>query len=370
LGPNDAAIIADPNGTILFSRNPEKALIPASTLKLVTALTAFHYLGNDYRFSTEFYLDAASNLKIKGYGDPLLISEVIDKISDLLAKQLKSRSNGMQNIIIDHSFFSHPITIPGVTDSNEPYDAPNGALCVNFNTINFKRTGGNFVSAEPQTPLLAMVQNRIQSSGLTRGRIRLSLNNQEIFYYAGYLFKYFLQENGIKLNGQIKMGRVRLTDKLILSYPSPFTLEQVVEKMMTYSNNFIANQILLHTGAHIFGMPGTLQKAVDAARTFARTELNEPQLQIAEGSGISRNNRISANSMLGVLNKFKPYHHLLTKEEHDIYKTGTLQNISTRVGYIQTKEDSLYPYVILLNSPSKSAQRMGKELQRILSIMK
>ena len=115
------------------------------------------------------------------------------------------------------------------------------------------------------------------------------------------------------------MGHVNQTDKLILSYNSPFTLEQVIEKMMTYSNNFIANQILLHTGAHIFNTPATLQKAVDAALAFARKELSEPHIRITEGSGISRKNSISADSMLGILKKFKPYHHLLTKEGHDIF---------------------------------------------------
>ena len=70
--------------------------------------------------------------------------------------------------------------------------------------------------------------------------------------------------------------------------------------------------------------------------------------------------------MLSILNKFKPYRHLLTKEGQDIFKTGSLKNISTRVGYIQTDMDSLYPYVILLNSPNKSAQRMAEALQRIL----
>ena len=366
LGRNDAAIVADSSGNILFSHNPDKELIPASTLKLLTALTTFHYLGSDYRFCTKFYLDDTSNLKIKGYGDPLLISEVIDEISGLLAKQLKDHPKTIQNIIIDHSFFKHPIIIPGVTDSNEPYDAPNGALCVNFNTVNFKRIGESFVSAEPQTPLLPMVLNRIQSSGLTRGRIRLSLNNQETFYYAGYLFKFFLQKNGISVKGQIKMGRVNKADQLILSYASPFTLEHVIEKMMTYSNNFIANQILLHTGVHLFDTPGTLKKAVAAAQSYAQEELSEPHIRITEGSGISRKNRISADSMLDILNKFKPYYHLLTKEKHDIYKTGTLKDISTRVGYIQTDRASLYPYVILTNSPQKSAQRAVEELQRIL----
>jgi D-alanyl-D-alanine carboxypeptidase/D-alanyl-D-alanine-endopeptidase (penicillin-binding protein 4) len=366
LGPHDAVIVADPLGIILFSHNPDKALMPASTLKLLTALTAFHYLGSDYRFCTEFYLDPASNLKIKGYGDPLLISEVLDDISDMLAKHLRDHPKSIQNIIIDHAFFNHPIIIPGVTDSSQPYDAPNGALCVNFNTVNFEKIGAKFVSAEPQTPLLPIAIKRIQSSGLTRGRVRLSIDNQEIFYYAGHLFKYFFESKGINIAGRIKMGQVYKTDERVLLYASPYTLEQAVMKMMTYSNNFIANQILLRTGAYLFDTPGTLQKAVDAAHAFAREELGNAHIRITEGSGISRKNRVTASGMLGILNKFKPYHHLLTKEGHDIFKTGTLKDVSTRVGYINPEGACLYPYVILINSPNKSAHSIAEKLQRIL----
>ena len=367
LGSNDAVIVADPNGDILFRHNPDKALIPASTLKLLTALTAFHYLGIDYRFRTEFYLDSVSNLKIKGYGDPLLISEIIDEVSSRLATELNGLSTGVQDIVIDHSFFKHPVIIPGITDSNEPYDAPNGALCVNFNTVNFKTNHNKFVSAEPQTPLLPMALDRIRSSGVRQGRIRLSSNRDEIFQYAGHMFGHFLEKHGTTIRGRVKTLKVQQSDRLILSYTSPFTLEQVVMKMMTYSNNFMANQILLHTGAHLFNPPGTLSKAVNAAQSYAQKKIKPVALKISEGAGISRSNRITANEILAVLQRFEPYRHLLTQEGQDVFKTGTLKNISTRVGYIQSDDTTRYPYAILLNSPGKSAPRVAEELQRILS---
>ena len=366
LGPQDAAIVADPDGNILFSHNAHKALIPASTLKILTALTAFHYLGTAYRFPTEFYMDAHGNLKIKGYGDPLLISEVVADISKNLAESLRKGSGHVQDIIIDHTYFEHPIVIPGVTDSSEPYDAPNGALCVNFNTVNFKKTKGKYVSAEPQTPLLPMTLKRIRASGLSQGRIRLSLINQEIFFYAGNLFKYFLESNGLKISGRVTMGHVLKGDRLLLTHLSPFTLDQVVMKMMAFSNNYTANQILLHTGAYVFGAPGTLEKAVETASEYAKNHLKGADIRMSEGSGISRENRITAAAMLSVLNEFKPYHHLLEQEGNDVFKTGTLKDISTRAGYIKTNESALYPYAILINTPGKSARQLGKVLQLIL----
>jgi len=138
IGKHDAMLITAPDGKIIFSKNAEKTLIPASTLKIFTALVALHYLGPDYRFTTEFYLDSDTNLKIKGYGDPLLISEVLLEISRKVGTKIKKVSD----IVLDDSYFTQPLTIPGVSSSTQPYDAPNGALCVNFNTVNFKQAKG------------------------------------------------------------------------------------------------------------------------------------------------------------------------------------------------------------------------------------
>ena len=77
----DALLVADHDGQIIFKKNEAKKCIPASTLKLLTALAAIHHLGLSYRFKTEFYIDPKQNLKVKGYGDPLLISEVLQEIA-------------------------------------------------------------------------------------------------------------------------------------------------------------------------------------------------------------------------------------------------------------------------------------------------
>jgi len=63
IGDHDAVLVADHQGRIIVSKNADKKLIPASTLKILTSLVAIHYLGQDYRFTTEFYLDNDSNPK-------------------------------------------------------------------------------------------------------------------------------------------------------------------------------------------------------------------------------------------------------------------------------------------------------------------
>ena len=139
IGPQDSLIVSNSKGRTIISKNKNKKLVPASILKLLTSLVAFHYLGPDYRYATEFYLDRRSNLKIKGFGDPLLISEIINDIAARLS-ELIGDSTVIKDLVIDDSHFNQPLTIPGISSSSQPYDAPNGALCVNFNTVYFKRT--------------------------------------------------------------------------------------------------------------------------------------------------------------------------------------------------------------------------------------
>ncbi|MGD2188098.1 MAG: D-alanyl-D-alanine carboxypeptidase [Desulfobacterales bacterium] len=366
IGRQDSILITDSQEQILLAKNADKRRIPASILKIFTSLIALHYLGKDYRFPTEFYLDEQSNLKIKGYGDPLLVSEVILKISQVLAVLLKN-SQPMNNLILDDSYFSQPLTIPGITSSSQPYDAPNGALCVNFNTVNFKHTSQGYVSAEPQTPLLPFVINKIKASNLKKGRIVFSHNKSEITIYAGKLFQHFLEKRGIRFTGKVKLGRINAsTDRLIFRYDSVSSLEQIVAKLLEHSNNFTTNQLLIATGAEILGPPGTLAKGVTIASDYAKNEFGIENMEIVEGSGISRDNQVSALQMDRALQAFLPYHYLMRREGREFYKTGTLYGISTRAGYIKRSSGEICRYVIMLNSPGKSTDSLILRLLRIL----
>ena len=368
IGNRDAVLIADPNGHIVYSKNVDTLLIPASTLKIFTALVAIHYLGPDYKFVTEFYVDRYSNLKIKGYGDPLLISEAVVKMIHLLSMRLSAKHSIINDLILDDSYFGVQTVIPGVNVSYEPYDAPNGALCVNFNTVNFKRNkNGVYVSAESQTPLLPFILPRIKDSQIGHGRIVLSSQRNEITRYAGNLFLYFLKKEGVRLKGGIRLGKIQKeVDKLIYRYVSSFSLIQILSKLFEYSNNFIANQLFITAGSKAYGPPGNLDKGVRAALLYAKNIIGIDYVQIEEGSGISRNNRISARDFYKILIAFIPHYFLLQQTDKMFYKTGTLEGIHTRAGYIKKKNGELYPFVLMINTPGKSPKLMMDIIQREL----
>lgn len=355
---NDSIVVAEPGGRIIYEKNASKKLIPASTLKLLTSLAALHYLGPKFRFVTEFYMDKDSNLKVKGYGDPLLTSEILIEISKALVSEVKD----INDLILDDSYFK-PTSIPGVTSSLEPYDSPSGALCANFNTVNFEIVRGKPVSAEPQTPLLPFALKRINRSSIKAGRILLSSERNENALYAGHLLSYFLEKEGIRPKGKIMIGQVRQgTDRLILKYLSPFSLEDIISRLLLHSNNFIANQIVLAISSKINGPPGTLDNGVLAISDFAVNNLKIDDLTIVEGSGISRENRLSAKSFLKILAAFEPHLDLMKHNGKEYYKTGTLTGISTRAGYIKGRDGKLYKFVILTNSNGNSAEKISKKL--------
>lgn len=366
IGPHDAILVLAPDGRRIISKNAGQALVPASTLKLLTSLAAIHYLGDDFRFRTDFYMDRQRNLKVKGYGDPLLVSETLNAIAGLLAGRLKSNSVRIADIVLDDTYFAQPLNIPGRGNSFQPYDAPNGALCANFNTIFFKRDStGRYVSAEPQTPLVPPALARIRASHLPQGRIPLATEDEALLY-IGNLLRYFLKVHGLPCDGRVRPGRVDpQQDHLIHRYLADERLEQVIARLLRYSNNFIANQLLIRCGIAVCGPPGTLVKGVGAVSAFAQ-RLGIHDLRLTEGAGISRENRISARGLMKVLTAFAPHRHLMRYAAGDWYKTGTLQGVHTRVGFLESGAAAFYRYVVLINTPGKSAAPVMQILHRTL----
>jgi len=368
LGRADAALLADSSGRVIMSVNTSKLLVPASTLKLLTVLTARHYLGENYRFQTDFYVRDDGSLVMKGFGDPLMVSEDVQSIVAVLRKHM----NFVHHIVLDDTYFAKPLIIPGtITNSLQPYDAPCGALSVNFNSFGFHIENGLPVSAEPQTPLLSIARTKIASIsadyGMQSGRIPLSRKNDEIALYTGQLFEYLLREAGIRITGGVRMGTVNPgRDMLVYRYVSPINLTEIITRLMKSSNNFVANQLLLASGASLFGAPATMEKAVRAAEGYAESVLRIQGVGIAEGSGISRDNRLSAAMFLKILKAFQPCHTLLRYQDGEYYKTGTLNGIRARAGYLNGPEGELYPFVVLINTPGKGTKPVMKRLKQMV----
>jgi len=361
---NGGVLAVSEKGDVLFAHNAERPYIPASTLKVPTALAALTLLGKDYRFKTEFYRDGANNLYVKGFGDPFLVSEEIAR----MALQLKAQGLSQVNqIVLDTSYFGPDVQVPGLAGSLNPYDAYNGALVANFNTIFIvKQRDGSVQSAEPQTPVTEITRLLAQSAPVGKSRINVATHEREAALYFGYLLKEFLAGQGVPVQGGVQLGSLPNGAQPLLKYASSKNLPQVLEAALKYSQNLIMNQLLLTLGAEKYGAPASLAKGKKVLDDFLRGQVGLSNFNVEEGSGISRKNTISPLEMDKVLVRFFPYYQLLPLKDGMWVKTGTLNGVSSLVGYFQSRTHGWVRFSILLNQAAGNRERVAWELFQAL----
>jgi D-alanyl-D-alanine carboxypeptidase/D-alanyl-D-alanine-endopeptidase (penicillin-binding protein 4) len=364
---NGSVVLTSETGQRLVEINAGKVFVPASISKIQTAMAALEILGPDYRFTTGFYTNDLGDLAIRGFGDPFLVSEEIRAI----AQQLKDIGiNRINRIFLDHSYFSDDIDIPGLSQSNNPYDAINGALVVNFNTIHVQRdASGVIVSAEPETPLTPLATDRARA--LKRGkteRINFSSQKADCRRYAGELFFAVFKEQGIDIaDDTIGETIVDASWRQQYLHRNSRPLADVLRGLLEFSNNFIANQIFLALPqVSDADTPASMLKSRRFFEDFFRTRLRivPGSLVMVEGSGISRSNRMSGNTMISILERFKPNASLLTLKDGHPVKSGTLTGVYNYAGYIQT-ERGLRSFVIMLNQHKNHRDAILKLLASI-----
>jgi len=344
----NGGIIVTRNKETLYERNADSQFMPASVQKIGTALAAIRILGKDYRFSTRLYFSAERDLYIQGLADPLLVSEEVAQI----AAMLQSRGIfAIRNIHVDDSACQLENPTDGATNTLNPYDAQNSCLAVNFNTISLiKASDGSVRSGEEQTPALPLMRELAQGLPPGNHRINATATGNQSLRYAGELFGAMCKKQGIPVSGTIIPGPTPEGLKPVYEHVSSKTLDEVLTKLLKYSNNFTANQLFLAMGAKQYGWPATWDKGQRAMTAFYRNELglSDKDIVVREGSGLSRQNRVTPRAMLTILEAFKPYAGLLPFENNCLRKSGTMTGVYAYAGYF-AGERGLDSFVLILN---------------------
>jgi serine-type D-Ala-D-Ala carboxypeptidase/endopeptidase (penicillin-binding protein 4) len=349
LAPSGLVLAVDSEGHELVAQNADEPFVPASVTKIVTAWLALEVLGGDYRFETRFYLDNKRVLYVRGGGDPFLISEELAPLAtDLVAVVGKEPING---IVLDASYYPSNLSIPGIEDSNEAYNALNSALAVNFNTIYAVRRGNKVSSAEKQTPITPLAIAQFQERGPKgSGRISLSQDPAVSLQYAGELIAAFIQRAGGSVKGKISTGTVPEGLEPVYVHRQSRTLSEILAEMLRASNNYIANQVFLEIGGHRLGGPVSLEKSLAVANEMLAAHGLATAIHLEEGSGISRDNRFTARGLAKVLELFAPHSDLLHGHDGGMNKTGTMDGVRTLAGYADTSSHGRVRFVISLTS--------------------
>lgn len=342
---SNASLMVEEGGRTVVDHNADRAMVPASTMKILTALAAIQRWGLGHRFHTDFFLGGDNRLWVKGYGDPYLVSEELNRI----AKALKAK--GVRNVAgvgTDDSYFDPGVEISGRSSSDNPYDAPVTALAANFNTVNVVNRGGSTRSAEAQTPLTPLARQFGKSLGAGEHRVNLKQRDKALLYF-GELLSAKLELAGIEVKGAPRNGRVPFGAKKVYRHENSRDLRAVVAAMLKYSNNFIANGLFLKLADRGDGRPLGIPGAQRTAASWVDKSFGWRNYKIVDGAGLSRGNRLSARQLVEAVNAFEPYLNLLPKQNARVRaKTGTLRGVSCYAGFVK-RNGRWEPFSLLIN---------------------
>ena len=355
--PN-ASLLFEENGKELLSKKADLPMVPASTLKLVTALAAIDKFGLDYRFTTDFHVDDKKQLWVIGSGDPFLVSEEFD----LIVAALKERGlASVSGIVLDGSRYGKDLFVDGRTDTDNPYDAPLSALAANFNTVAFQRKKSKgLVRAEQQTPLTRTSRElaEVKLKGYGANRVNLKTRERAETYF-GELLVAKLGEAGIRVKSgdSIRFAKWKGKGKPFYRHENSRDLRSVVKSMLASSSNFVANTLFLYMADKGNGNVLEMTDARLEMQRWVKRKFGWKDYSIIEGSGLSRGNRLSARQMLQAVKAFEPHRELMPNYKGKVRaKTGTLRGISCYAGFVNRK-GTWQPFCLLINQQVSGAFR-------------
>ncbi|MEZ4273248.1 MAG: D-alanyl-D-alanine carboxypeptidase/D-alanyl-D-alanine-endopeptidase [Myxococcota bacterium] len=326
-------------GAVIFERDADASLIPASNIKLITTAAALHHLGPDYRFITELLGEVDSegvikgDLYIRGNGDPWLVPERLWYLAMRLYYSGVVEIQG--SIVVDDSYFAGSrIQVGSEQDRTSfAYMAPAGAVSVGLNAILVHIYPG----ATPGTRAKVLVEpmsdyTKINARAVTvgHGRTRLNVDVQgngrhDIVHvtgqialddegrgywrrienpphFAGEVLRDMLARTGIKLSSKAVTTRTAPEGlPTIASLNSP-PLSDLVARVNKHSNNFMAHQLALAMAAKVDGPPGTWKNARNIISDFLRDEVKlSTNFMIRNASGLHDVNRVSTKQLVKLM---------------------------------------------------------------------
>lgn len=302
----------------LASYRENEFFMPASVQKLITTRASLWKLGTEYNFQTHFYFKDGT-LAVKGGGDPGL---TIDSLW-MAARALRLRGVvGVRRILLDDSRWSETSGPSG----ERAYEAGSSALSFNFNSLGivgcpFKQ--GVSVKLDPLEAGYNVVnQVRLQPGSIkdmqiqqTGTEIRVAGNlgrnadcqtvyrsSPETARYLGKTLAAYLRQLGIAENPKIEMTSVSDQSMPLIYTHLSRPLAELTRDMDRWSNNFMAEQLVFALGCSDGSENCSKAKGLaEIEHYLSSLEIGKDDHQIVDGSGLSRENRMSPKLLSEVL---------------------------------------------------------------------
>ena len=355
---------------------------------------------------------------LKGSGDPRF------SIEHLWALLRQLRVRGIQHIagdvVLDRTVFDVPTIDPGAFDDKpmRPYNVGPDGLLINFRALRFTLLPDNgrprILMETPSDGLRVDNQLRAGEGGCTRnwkdfitvrlipentgnrleftgtysplcGEKPLNLSPLPADAQAGGLVRSLWKELGGTLAGQVRGGTVPTGSRLLAEHESP-PLADAVRDINKFSNNVMARQVFLTLGNDT--APATAESARRRIGDWLNARgLRFAELEIENGSGLSRRERISAGSLnrllldawkspvmaefvssmpiVGIDGTMKKRLNGSEATGRAHIKTGTLDSVKTAAGYALDAQGRRYAVTFFINHPK--AQAGGPAIDALIS---
>jgi D-alanyl-D-alanine carboxypeptidase/D-alanyl-D-alanine-endopeptidase (penicillin-binding protein 4) len=401
----------------LLSYNSTVPRNPASTMKVLTTWAALEILGPAFTWQTRAYANGPvsdqvldGDLVLVGGGDPYMTAErwwgFVNGVRQSGIRRIKG------DVIIDNSYFEPQGDDRGAFD-NKPFSTYNvlpDALLVNFQAVDinlFPDLAADTLraSAFPWPANLKVDSTaRLDGGSCRRGRSRIEVStpdgptgNSMVITgsyptscgpmsftravmrapeYAYGTFKAFWEQSGGELDGGWRIGLLPPGADLLYSQES-LSLAEIIRLVNKFSSNAMARQLLLTLSAEKAGRPGTTSGGSKVITEFlASQDITIPDLVLENGSGLSREERISAAGLAEVLlaawrSQYMPEFAAslpLSATDGTLrkrfrspdmqgrlrMKTGSLQGVSALAGYVNAASGRTFVAVVIVNDPRAS----------------
>jgi D-alanyl-D-alanine carboxypeptidase/D-alanyl-D-alanine-endopeptidase (penicillin-binding protein 4) len=254
-------------GEVVFQRNPGLALAPASAEKLAVSFAALRRLGPGFRFRTEVAGDGEldgtvwkGDLFLVGHGDPTLAPADLDALARDVAAWGIRRVTG--RVLGDEHHFDAHRSAPGWKSSYLGLESP---------------------------PLSALVVHEVEFRGANGSAAA-----------AARVFTAALIRLGISVAGTPRTGRAPV-EVLPLALDLSEPLAEIVRRMNRESDNFVAELLLKELGASVARRGSTGAGAQVVRETLVDAKVPVVGVRIADGSGLSALDRLTARSLVALL---------------------------------------------------------------------
>ena len=414
-------VVNSQTGQKVFEVNAQTGLAPASCQKIITSAAAMEMLGPSYRYQTILGYDGKinegkleGNLYLIGSGDPSLGSWRYDSTKENIVMNnwlTAIKQKGIQRIdgdLVGYTGKLEPDILPGGwiwDDIGNYYGAGVSALNWRENQYDLVLQSGSnvgdkvsIVTMKPE-PYGINLENRLLSAAkgtgdnayiylppnATNGYVKGTIPVDEKSFTISGSFPDPTMQVLATLNDQLKEGKAKYFYNWTETQAPKFTpiyiqysptLDSLNYWFMKKSIN-LYGEALVKTIAYEKTGKGSTEKGVEQVKKFWKEQgIESSSLHMIDGSGLSPQNRITADAMVKVLQyaRTRPWFHYyedaLPVFNQMKLKSGTISGAKSFSGYHTSKEGITYTVAIIINNFDGSAGEIVKKMFKVLDELK